>query len=169
MAEGEKAVTDKSGRKSNGKKKRSAFPLIIAGIVIGGAVLIVGSSQGAYDLQIADVLANKADYVQREIKVSGIIAPGSLKGKTEDGTFHFDIRDEKGNNLTVHFTKRLLPDPFAEGREVIAQGRLQESGVLESSNITVKCPSRYQEEGMTEKEAGQYYEKKYENGHRLEN
>lgn len=147
------------------RKKRTAFPLIIAGIVIGGAVLIIGSSQGAYDLQIADVLANKQDYVQREIKVSGIIAPGSLKGTTEDGSFHFDIKDEKGNTLTVHFTKRLLPDPFAEGREVIAQGRLREDGVLESGNITVKCPSRYQEEGMTEDQAQQYYETKYKNGH----
>lgn len=151
------------------KGKRSAFPLIIGAIVLGGAVLIIGSSQGAYDLQIAEVLANKQDYVQREIKVAGIIAPGSLKGTTEDGSFHFDIQDDKGNNLTVHFTKRLLPDPFAEGREVIALGRLQENGVLQSSNITVKCPSRYQEEGMTEEQAGQYYEQKYNNGHKAQN
>ena len=160
------ADVEKKGTSPIARKKRTAFPLIIAGIVIGGAFLIIGSSQGAYDLQIADVLANKQSYVQREIKVSGIIAPGSLKGTTEDGSFHFDIRDEKNNTLTVHFTKRLLPDPFAEGREVIAQGRLQEDGILESGNITVKCPSRYQEEGMTEDQAQEYYDKKYKNGQR---
>ena len=146
-------------------KKRAFFPLIIAAIVLGGVVTIVGSSQGVYDLEVKEVLANKEKYVNREIKVAGTIAPGSVTGSTEDGSLHFDIQDEESNVLKVHFTKRLLPDPFAEGRQVIAQGRLREDGVLDSPNLTVKCPSRYQEEGMTEEKAKEYYQQKYEDGH----
>ena len=76
----------------------------------------------------------------------------------------FTIRDESNEELVCRYSG-VLPDPFAEGRVVILQGGLAADRVLDVTQVTVKCPSKYEEEGYSEEEYQDYYGSKYRNGH----
>jgi len=128
-------------------RKKSFAPLIIAAViaVLGFFVIDTSTSGGAgnYNYTLAQLVADKDEVSGRNIKVSGTIATGSVRGEPASKSFRFDLTDGEGNKVSVGYTK-LLPDPFEEGREAIVQGQI-EDGVLRATNLTVKCPSRYED------------------------
>lgn len=162
------ASSGKRYERTGGRTGRSGggswFTLIVAAVVMVGVFFIVNSSfsGGMYDYSsLAQLHDDWSNAVGREIQVTGTVVPGSIRGDVERLDVTFDIEDGSGQTLTLHFAK-ILPDPFAEGRHVIASGTLGKEGPLEVDILTVKCPSRYQDGEMTEAEANEYYEKKYE-------
>ncbi|NOZ01335.1 MAG: cytochrome c maturation protein CcmE [Deltaproteobacteria bacterium] len=154
---------------------KNIIVVVIALSVVGGGVAIVGSSMssGVFSLTLKQVLDAPAKLETREFKVVGNVVAGSIKKGANQFEIDFVISDKEGRRLACHF-KGSVPDPFAEGREVILQGRLADSGAapgdlkMEVSKITVKCPSKYEEAGMNEDEFQDYYKQKYKNGHRKE-
>lgn len=144
---------------------RRFVPLIVGTLVIAGGAVIVGTSMsgGVYSLTVAEALAQAQDLQGRQFKVSGDVVDGSVV-ETGDFSITFTIRDESNEILSCRY-KGVLPDPFEEGRQVILQGTFDAEHVLEVSQITVKCPSKYEEEGYSEEEYLQYYGDKYKNGH----
>jgi len=140
--------------------------LLLAGaVVIGSGVSIVVSSMsaGVFSLTIQEVKASSYRLVDRELRVAGEVVRGSIaRGAFET---RFAISDPEGRSIDCRY-KGTLPDPFAEGRDVILQGRLRSEGWFDVSKITVKCPSKYEEAGMDEEQYQEYYRKKYESGHR---
>lgn len=147
------------------KKSRSWAPVVIAGVVVAIGLAVVGTSTsggaGLYNYSLQQLTTAGADVQGREIKVSGKVAKGSVRGEPASSTFRFDLEDGAGHKLTVAYP-RLLPDPFEEGRDAIVQGKIQD-GVLHASMLTVKCPSRYADaEGMSESEKQKYYQTEYQ-------
>jgi cytochrome c-type biogenesis protein CcmE len=143
-------------------RKKSAFSLVVAVVVLVGVFFIINSSfsGGVYDYaSLAALNADWEDAVGREIQVTGNVVVGSVRGDADKLDITFDIEDGSGGTLTVHYGK-ILPDPFAEGREVIVQGVLESERRLEGQNLTVKCPSRYQDGDMATEEGAKYYEGK---------
>jgi cytochrome c-type biogenesis protein CcmE len=136
--------------------------VLIALVVLGGGVAIVGSSMssGVFNLTLADALARPERLVGQEFKVGGNVAAGSVVRSPDGFEVAFTIEDAESRRLKCHY-KGAVPDPFAEGREVILQGTLDAANVMQVSKITVKCPSKYQEAGVTEEEAADYYQTKY--------
>jgi cytochrome c-type biogenesis protein CcmE len=147
------------------RKRRSLAPFFIVAAIVGlvGFVLSSSTSGGAgmYNYALADLVdAEEGSLDGREIKVAGRIAVGSVRGEPASDSFRFDVEDDHGHKMPVAYT-RLLPDPFEEGRDCILQGRV-EDGVFHASNLTVKCPSRYQDaEGLTDAEREKYYKTDY--------
>ena len=141
-----------------------AFPALVIFLVLGGLGLVVRSSTagGVYDLTLTELLAKRADHVGQDVRVGGNIQAGSFRDASGSGGVHlvFNIADASGNSLEVHY-RQLLPDAFEEGREVIVQGQMQEDGSIECGRLTVKCPSKYQDENQTG-QAGQYYGPKHD-------
>ena len=150
------------------KRGRLGYPLIIATIVGVGLLLVVQSSfsSGSYSLEI-DVVQEKATrYLGRDVKIVGVVAEGTIETRTDPSKIetHFQIHDGKGHTLSILYPHN-PPDPFKEGRQVIVEGVLEkgEDGkerVL-CQKLTVKCPSKYQEEGLADSNADDYYRKKY--------
>ncbi len=145
---------------------KRAVTIAVALLVLAGGVAIVGSSMsaGVFQLTLEETLASPERYQDRELKVVGTVARGSVLRGPNPFEMTFSIRDAAGRVLPCHY-QGTVPDPFAEDREVILQGILKEGPRMEVSKITVKCPSKYQEEGVSEEEAAQYYERKYRSGH----
>lgn len=137
--------------------------LLLLGVT-GAAIVASSMSAGVFQLTVGEIGASASRYLGRELKVQGTVIPGSVNRL--QGLFEtlFSIGDSSGHSLPCRY-KGKLPDPFAEGREVILQGVLREGPHLEVKKIVVKCPSKYQEEGISEEAAAEYYEKKYRSGH----
>ena len=146
---------------------RKVIPILVAVAVVGGGVAIVASSMesGVFNLTVEEALASAERLTGKEFKVGGIVAEGSVARGATPFELNFTVADKAGRRLDCHY-KGAVPDPFQEGREVILQGQMGTAGRMEVSKITVKCPSKYQEEGVTEEQADKYYQNKYDKGHR---
>lgn len=142
--------------------KSSFFPAIIAIVVVGAVFLIVTSSfsGGVYDYEIKALRSDWNTMIGAEVKVSGTVVPGSIRGDAARLDITFDVQDAEGNKISAHYAK-VLPDPFAENREVILEGTVQDNYLIEANKMTVKCPSRYQDGTMSEEESEQYYRERH--------
>jgi|KBSSwiStaDraftv2_1062776.scaffolds.fasta_scaffold2347470_1 cytochrome c-type biogenesis protein CcmE len=125
-----------------------------------GACLLVGAigylmyaglqQSSTYYFTIGEFLPKRSELVGQGIRVAGRVAPGSLVKQTSaKGTeMRFTIGDFKGQNETmgetvpVAFTG-IVPDMFAEGRDVIIEGRYAD-GTLHAQQIMTSCPSKYE-------------------------
>lgn len=119
----------------------------IGAVVISAVAFLIFSSpdEGVLEYVYVDkVVAAPEDFTEREFKVHGNVVEGTLR-QAEDDAYHFVI-EFKGERLKVIYDD-LLPDTFVEGGEVVLTGRLDpEQMVLRSSEMTAKCPSKYEEE-----------------------
>ena len=142
------------------KKGGWGFTLLVVALVMGGIVLVVQSSTsgGVYDMTIGELLADSGKYVGRGVRVNGVIQAGSFKDNPgEEIDIQFSIGDVEGNQINVRF-HQLLPDAFKEGRQVIVQGKMLNKHEIECTKLTVKCPSKYKDEGNTDEKAWKSYD-----------
>lgn len=119
----------------------------IGAVVIGAVAFLIFSSpdEGVLEYVYVDkVVSAPEDFADREFKVHGNVVEGTLTQDADDA-YHFVI-EFKGERLEVVYDS-LLPDTFVEGGEVVLTGRLDpETMVVRSSEMTAKCPSKYEEE-----------------------
>jgi cytochrome c-type biogenesis protein CcmE len=120
----------------------------IGAAILGAVAFLVLSApdEGVLEYVYVDkVVDAPQDFVGRDFKVHGIVVEGSLRQDQDDGEYHFVI-EFKGKRLDVVYDDMLV-DTFAEGGEVVLTGRLENGGsTLRSSEMTAKCPSKYEEE-----------------------
>lgn len=152
-------------------KKRVGYPIIIGTMVCFGALLIVTSSfsSGTYSLEIQAFHEHPDLYIDHDVKVVGTIKTGSIDTRTSHERIetHFVIHDGKGNEVAVNYPHN-PPDPFKEDREVIVEGEFLRAekgagGYVLCHKLTVKCPSKYQNEDgvQTDGRSEDYYREKY--------
>ena len=65
---------------------------------------------------------------------------------TDKNLFTFEIKDEQGEKLKVTYDGA-KPGNFDQATEVVCKGQYKE-GKFHAKDILVKCPSKYQEEGI---------------------
>lgn len=118
--------------------------------LIGAAVVAVGAGvtlalQAFNDNLVfffspTQVAAQEAP-LGRTFRLGGVVEPGSVK-RLEDGvTVTFGITDT-AKIVPVQYTG-ILPDLFAEGQGVVAQGKLDEKGVFCASEVLAKHDENY--------------------------
>jgi cytochrome c-type biogenesis protein CcmE len=116
-------------------------------------VLLVLSVGLAYDsvsnyvnpyIPVSDITANYGKYTGKSLQIIGEVEPGSLL-RTDDGSISFTLIDELGS---IRVTYRGVPPSNLEeeGNQVVVLGTLQDTGEIESSQLLVKCPSKYEGE-----------------------
>lgn len=114
----------------------------IAAAVVGVSILgLVGwSLSGAttYYKTPAELAAAPTNVGDR-IRVAGTVIEGSVLG--EGGTTRFLITDGEADVEVA--TDAVLPDTFAPGIEVVAEGAMTDQGIFSASTILVKCPSKF--------------------------
>ncbi len=110
----------------------------------------------AYYLTIQEFLPKKAEYGNVPLRVAGRVQPGSIDYDVT--TLHLRFRlaafsDANRPELSVPVSfSGIKPDMFADGRDVIVEGRYT-SGVLEANQVLTSCPSKY--EAKTAAETGE--------------
>jgi len=125
------------------KARHKRFGFLLVGLAALGAsawlVLNALDSNLSYFYSPTEVAQNKApkDHV---IRLGGLVQAGSLdRGK--ELTVRFVVTDN-ANTVNVEYTG-ILPDLFAEGQGVIAQGRMVDGGIFVADEVLAKHDENY--------------------------
>ena len=122
------------------RQKRLAF--IVAGIVAlalaTAFVLNAFRSNLVFFFTPTQVAQGEAP-LNRVFRVGGLVKEGSLK--RDQPVIEFVITDT-AKDIMVHYSG-LLPDLFQEGKGVVAQGKLDEQGVMTASEVLAKHDENY--------------------------
>jgi len=125
-------------------------------ILVGAIAYLVyaGVQQGSvYYFKVEEFWGQKEAMAEQDVRVAGRVAEGSVsKRMTPRGTeLHFLLGEFPGeepgakkDGLPVHFVG-VVPDMFAEGRDVIVEG-IYAGGRLEAHTVMTSCPSKYEAE-----------------------
>ena len=95
----------------------------------------------------ADVVAGKAPS-DRNIRLGGMVVEGSIERSDTNLTTQFVVTDYEGS-VAVRYTG-ILPDLFAEGQGVVAEGRLDGEGVLVATQVLAKHDENYMPPEVTD-------------------
>ena len=150
MAESSTILTGAaSTTKANGKIKYIVGGVVIVGLI---AYLIISSisSAGAYYREVGEVLAQGNALAGKNLRVSGNIVTESITYDAAKLDLNFLISDptDAGKQLAVYF-HGVKPDQITRpGSSAIVEGSLGPNGVVEANNLLLKCPSRYEEQGI---------------------
>lgn len=122
--------------------------LLISGAVLFSAFLFLflssfKSSNLSYFYTVDEIAQKGSSLIGRGIRVEGKIVPASIKKDRQVMKLAFRIQGEK-STLPVNFTG-VPPDLLENGFPVIAEGKLDNRGVLMAKNLMVACPSKFEE------------------------
>ena len=88
----------------------------------------------------AEVVAGKAP-TDRSIRLGGMVVEGSVERSETDLDTTFWVTDDEAS-VPVRYSG-ILPDLFAEGEGVVAEGTLDESGMLVATQVLAKHDENY--------------------------
>ena len=131
----------------------SRLRLIIVSLIVVAAVgylILTGVKQTGMQYMTVSELAQldrspKAD----GFRLDGKVAVGSVDYDQKAPRLRFDMTDGKERIAVVY--DGLMPDAFADGREVVVEGVYRHSDrALYASKLVTKCPSKYEAESLGE-------------------
>ena len=116
--------------------------------IIGGIVVLVAVVLGG--LAFANTLTPyvtiaEARSANRNVQVHGYLK--EVLGYDAEGHFRFVIVDDQEDELTIVY-EQPRPANFEQASGFVAIGRYDlQTGVFRATQLLVKCPSKYQEQG----------------------
>jgi cytochrome c-type biogenesis protein CcmE len=118
-----------------------------------GAVLIAGAvswlvyagirSTSMYYFEVDEFLARRAQLVDEDLRVKGWVRQGTVKWDPRTNDLAFELARQDGADPVSVSYRGVLPDMFAEGREVVVEGRWT-GGALAARQVMTSCPSKYE-------------------------
>jgi cytochrome c-type biogenesis protein CcmE len=120
-----------------------------------GAVLIAAAvsylvyagikTTSVYYFDMDEFVARRAAHAGEELRVKGWVRAGSIQWDAATNALAFELARQDGSEPVPVAYKGILPDMFAEGREVVVEGRYEVPG-LRAKQIMTSCPSKYEAE-----------------------
>lgn len=126
---------------------------IIGGIIILIPVIFLAylgfKNSLTYYYQVDQLLNKGSSVYDKNVRVSGRVQPG-IEVVQETSEIRFRIIDiaNQDNTIPVVYTG-VIPDTFAEGKDVIIEGKYSGTGVFQATSIVTKCASKYIPAGVT--------------------
>lgn len=121
-------------------------------VVMGGILTLVFTSvddAAIYSVTTDQLVNNKSDYEDRNVRVEGDLVNGTLRFRKEPCEYRFTM-EKNGEKIPVRYPACVVPDTFKDvpGVEVqvTAEGKLSPEGHFEATHIMAKCPSKYEME-----------------------
>jgi cytochrome c-type biogenesis protein CcmE len=117
--------------------------LVLASVAVLGAVLLAMwglQDRAAYFVTPTDIAAGKV-VPDKAMRLGGMVVAGSLRRDDDGVTVRFTVSDGKAETPVVF--RGITPDLFKEGNGVVAEGRLEPSGLFVADNILAKHDERY--------------------------
>jgi cytochrome c-type biogenesis protein CcmE len=120
---------------------------------IVGAVLITAAvsylvyagirTTSMYYFEMDEFLASRARHEGEPMRVKGWVRKGSVKWDPRTNDLLFDLaRKDESDPVPVSY-RGILPDMFADGREVVVEGKYHQ-GAFAARQIMTSCPSKYE-------------------------
>ncbi len=118
-------------------------------IIIGSIIVIGLIALAAVTLRSTMtpyVTIKEAKLSQSQCQVKGEVVPGSAVFDMEKKIFRFKLEDENHEVIDV-IHNGVKPGNFDQATEVVVIGKY-ENGLFNAKQILVKCPSKYEAEGV---------------------
>jgi cytochrome c-type biogenesis protein CcmE len=126
----------------NWSPRQKRLGLIAAGVLVlsiaAAFVLNAFNSNLVFFFTPTQVLNGEAPR-NKTFRIGGMVKAGSLQ---RDGTLVSFVVTDTMHDMKVHYSG-LLPDLFKEGKGVVAQGKLDEQGVMTASEVLAKHDENY--------------------------
>lgn len=123
----------------------TGIKLAIGGVIVAGVTGIMAylgaASSWQYYVTVDECLTDTASLVGDRIRVTGRLAPGSLRTSADRARTTFQLAGAAGR-LSVT-CRGPLPDNLKEDIDVVVEGRLNDLGVLQSDRVLTRCASKY--------------------------
>lgn len=122
-------------------------PLVMAAAAIVALVLVGMQDKGTYSKDVDVLIAEKAKFIGKPVRVEGSLVHGSLVKRETPCEYRFTI-EKNGVEVPVRFAKCIVPDTFRDvaGVDVgvTVEGELRADNSLEANAVLAKCPSKYE-------------------------
>ena len=148
MAQTDPIVPQKFAEATAPSNTAKRIKVFISIAVIASAMVYFGfmafQSATVYYYTVDELLALSNVQEGKTLKVAGKLVPDSFV--REDGSTHatFVLKDESGTQTLTAMHSGVVPDLFFnEHAEIILEGKYSPGGTFESTNVIVKCPSKY--------------------------
>ena len=96
-----------------------------------------------YYFEMDEFLARRTAHAGEDLRVKGWVRAGSIQWDATTSSLAFELARQDGSEPVAVAYKGILPDMFAEGREVVVEGRYEVPG-LRAKQIMTSCPSKYE-------------------------
>jgi cytochrome c-type biogenesis protein CcmE len=117
----------------------------VGGFIIAALLvyLILGGTQrsAVYYVTVGEFRSDTLDIGEREVRIAGTVAHGSIINIPKELTLKFEIEDSTGSMPVMY--RGTAPDLFKEGGSVVLEGSF-EDGTFRATKILTKCPSKYE-------------------------
>jgi len=126
---------------------RTTVRLLMVSLVVVGAVgylILTGvKATGMRYLTVTELARMPLAPKSEGFRLDGKVVPGSIQYDQKEPKLAFHMTDGKAQVAVLY--AGLMPDAFADGREVVVEGTYhQDQRVLEASKLVTKCPSKYE-------------------------
>ena len=126
-------------------KTKIIVKVLIGVVVIGGGIGYfmwqAMQSSWSYYYSVDDFAKQKSIAQNHSLRIAGRVKNGSTERDLKEMRLSFIL---SGADTSVPITyKGVVPDNFAEDREVVVQGRLDTNGVFQADKLMTKCESKY--------------------------
>ena len=126
-------------------KRKTIVKTIIGVVLIGGAMAYfihqAMQSSWAYYYSVDDFSARSSAVKNHSLRIAGRVKQGSVVRDLQKMSLNFTLAGSE-NELMVHY-EGSVPDNFAEGREVVVEGRLDTTGIFQADMLMTRCESKY--------------------------
>jgi len=120
---------------------------IVGAVVIAAAVsyLVYAGirTTSMYYFELSEFLPQRDAHVGESLRVKGWVRHGSMHWDASTSRLAFDLARQDDSDPVPVAYHGILPDMFAEGREVVVEGKY-EGGALAARQIMTSCPSKYE-------------------------
>jgi cytochrome c-type biogenesis protein CcmE len=116
-----------------------ALGLAAISVAVG---LVLYSLRGNVNLYFTPTqVFNKEAPVGKSFRIGGLVQEGSIERQKDGLSVNFVITDTV-KSIPVTY-KGILPDLFKEGKGVVAQGRMEEGGLMRAEEVLAKHDENY--------------------------
>jgi cytochrome c-type biogenesis protein CcmE len=127
------------------KRKIRLIVALGAAVVLAVALIYTSFSASSQAKQPSDLIhaSPGASY-----QMTGVVVQGSIH--RSDQLLRFRMADRDGSKVSIPVRYRgQVPDPFADGREVIVTGKVEDGTFLaDRDSLITKCPSKFATEAQ---------------------
>lgn len=113
--------------------------ILIAVLAMAGVVFAFITNSSPYV-----TVAQAKTMSSANLHLAGDIVKETLRSNSRDRRMTFDIKDEKGETISVDY-RGAIPANINEAKQVVAIGGIKD-GKFHSEQLLVKCPSKYEGE-----------------------
>jgi cytochrome c-type biogenesis protein CcmE len=123
------------------KRKIRLIVALSAAVLLAGGLIYTSFSASAETKQPSDLINATPG---QNYQMTGVVVPGSIHHQGSRLDFRVADRTDSKVSIPVRYSGE-VPDPFADGREVIISGKVQDGTFMaQRDSLITKCPSKFQ-------------------------